>query len=48
MKRDPNEYPKDLLYYAEEVSKTTNKQRKLFLLQCIAEVVEKIKKHAEN
>lgn len=48
MKRNPEDYPKDLLYYAEEVLKSTNKQRTLFLLQCIDEVTLKIKDHAKS
>lgn len=43
MKRNKDDYKKDLLYYAEEVSRTTDKYRLNFLLQCIDGVITKIK-----
>ena len=47
MKRNPEDYKKDLLYYAGEVLNSTDKNRTAFLLQCIDEVVVKIKDHEQ-
>ena len=48
MKRNPEDYKKDLLYYAEGVLKTTDKHRTKFLLQCIDEVLKKIREYEQQ